>query len=108
MLPEDFYGRKLIYNKTTRRKIMFCENCGNEIEKTSKFCPVCGQRVEAAGAGFKGRKRTGTPARAVSRNLIYGFLGLFAVAVVVIGTVKLLGGQKNRENPAGKAVCGIC
>ena len=57
---------------------MFCENCGNEIEKTSKYCPVCGQRVEAAGAGFKGRKRTGTPARAVSRNLIYGFLGLFA------------------------------
>lgn len=71
---------------------MFCENCGNEIEKASKFCPTCGQRVETTRVGLKGRKRAGKPARALPKNLIYGFVGLFAVLVVVIGGVKLFGG----------------
>ena len=26
---------------------MFCTNCGNKLSEDSKFCPKCGQRVEA-------------------------------------------------------------
>lgn len=71
---------------------MFCENCGNEIEKGSRFCPVCGHKVDEADAGFKGRKRTGNPARAVHKNIIYGVLGVFAVLLAVFGSIRLFGG----------------
>lgn len=42
-----------------RLKIMFCSNCGKEIDDNSKFCPECGKAV--ANANIKKEKKTKCP-----------------------------------------------
>ncbi|MCI8837355.1 MAG: zinc ribbon domain-containing protein [Hungatella sp.] len=77
---------------------MFCEKCGNEIEKGGKFCSVCGQKVETAEGRFKGPKMTGKPAGVLSRKLILGFVLICAVVAAGIGCVKLFGQGKRMGN----------
>lgn len=78
---------------------MFCAKCGKKINDDSTFCPYCGRKVDAP-------VKSGRPSGGVSKKaevsvslknkmpLIGIAVAFIAVAAVIFGVVKLIGGSK--------------
>ncbi len=44
--PSEGNTCRVSKKKTTRKVIIFCKNCGAEVKKSDKACPVCGTRLK--------------------------------------------------------------
>jgi hypothetical protein len=100
---------------------MYCENCGNQIDDSARFCPACGTQV-GTGAPAQGQQtaaapsvdeRSGTAAQMASgktnTGLVIGATACVALALgVLLGTSGMLGGggaagsAEVQEQPAQK------
>lgn len=72
---------------------MYCVNCGHKNEDSAVFCTECGQKLVSQEAFDR---KSGNSKK--KKRMFYGFLGIFAVIIILLLCLYFLGyGKKHRE-----------